>query len=252
MLFIVLLETRLQFFRFFRIALYVLKAVSATSLKPRGRVASVQLQDKKWLGTVLEWRSAYYNVPGHRFPDDAETRKYNAILNYVFLNNKWNSIFVVIVLTGFFFFRFRSQQRNYNPYIDACKYIVVHLIFSQHNMVMPRTHIISACLHKHIMCVVYWTSRFRSLFLGHPLPLSGQRAAAAVHSPSQSRFKYNLRLPELGLGIYLVAYARTQVVRINSSPFHHFGRYCINIVSNKRTTFSRPCAGIIHSTAVTP
>jgi hypothetical protein len=53
MLFLVLLENWLQFFRFFRIELYILKAVSVTTLQPRGRVASVLPQDKKWLGTAL-------------------------------------------------------------------------------------------------------------------------------------------------------------------------------------------------------
>jgi hypothetical protein len=53
MLFLVLLETKLKFFRFFRIVLYILKAIIVTTLKPRGHIALVLPQDKKWLGTAL-------------------------------------------------------------------------------------------------------------------------------------------------------------------------------------------------------
>jgi hypothetical protein len=53
MLFLVMIETLLQFFRFFRIVLYILKVVSVTTLQPRKRIASVLPQDKKLLGTAL-------------------------------------------------------------------------------------------------------------------------------------------------------------------------------------------------------
>jgi hypothetical protein len=47
MLFLVLLETELQFSRFFRIVLYILKAMSVTTLRPGERIASVLPRDKK-------------------------------------------------------------------------------------------------------------------------------------------------------------------------------------------------------------
>jgi hypothetical protein len=56
MLFLVLLETYLKYFRFFRILLYTLKAVSEITLQPMARVASVLSQDKKWLGRTLKRR----------------------------------------------------------------------------------------------------------------------------------------------------------------------------------------------------